>query len=57
MTDLFKQGIISYKVCMMLPVRDKVDSLMRSGLSHGQAVVHVANEMALTRQALYGYLE
>ena len=53
---LFKDGIIGYKVYMMLPIRNKVDALMRQGKSHGQAVVYVAKEMHMSRQNLYSYL-
>ena len=51
------EGVISYKVFMTLPIRDKVDSLMRSGRSHGEAVRHVSKEMHMSRQNVYNYLE
>ena len=53
---LFREGVISYKVFMMLPIRNNVDALMRQGKSHGEAVVHVAQEMDMTRQNIYNYL-
>ena len=53
---LFQEGIISYKIYMMLPIRRKIDSLMRSGNSHGEAVKHVASELHMSRQNIYNYL-
>jgi hypothetical protein len=55
--QLFREGVISYKGYMTLHIRDKVDSLMRSGRSRGEAVRHVANEMKMSRQNIYNYLE
>lgn len=53
---LFKEGLISSRVAMMLHIRDKIDALMRAGKSRGQAVNHVANEMNMKRTTLYDYL-
>jgi hypothetical protein len=53
---LFREGLISYKIYMMLPIREKVDALMRAGRSHGEAVRHVAGEMGMTARNVYYYL-
>ena len=54
---LNKEGVINVGVAKMLAVRDKVDSLVASGMSHGKAVSHVAKEMGMTRQYTYRLLE
>ena len=54
--ELFSHGLASYKALMMLPLRDKVDALMRAGMSRGQAIRHVAKEMNVHKTTIYRYL-
>ena len=51
-----KYGVINYKVFMMLPIREKIDALMRQGKSHGEAVRHIADEMRMSTRNVYNYL-
>lgn len=49
-------GLINYKAYMTLPIRNKIGALMRQGKSHGEAVIHVANEMRMSVRNVYNYL-
>ena len=53
---LYKEGLISPKVMLILPVNDKVDALMRSGKSKVEAVKYVADEMHITERTIYRYM-
>ena len=54
---LYRGGVINKGVAKSLAIRDKVDSLMASGKTRGQAVAHVARAMGMTRQYVYRLLE
>ncbi len=53
---LYKHGCINQKTFILLEVRDKVDALMRQGLSHGQAVRYMAKEIRVSKVTIYSYL-
>ena len=53
---LYRDGLISAKVFQILPVRDKVDALMRAGKGKHDAVKHVATEMRVSERTIYNYL-
>ena len=53
---MYKEGMIGYKTMLLLPVRLKVDALMRQGRSRGEAVRVIAKEMGYHKSTIYEYL-
>ena len=53
---LYQEGFINHKAYLTLEVRNKVDSLMRQGLSRGRAIKKVSEEVRLTTRMIYHYL-
>lgn len=56
LNNLYRNGLINQWVIKLYAIRNKVDALMMSGKSKGQAVRHVADEMNITREMVYRYL-
>ena len=54
--EMYREGYINHIPLLSLEVRNKVDAYMRQGLSHGQAVRHMAGEIGVSRVTIYSYL-
>lgn len=56
LATLYKMGIIDSKMASMLSIREKIDALIRTGKSKGQAAAYVAKSMGMARTSIYRYL-
>ena len=51
--ELCKRGVLSGKWQYYLDIHNKVDSLMKSGLSRGRAVIEISSSLKKTPQTIY----
>lgn len=57
LAELYKKGQINYSVIMFRDIKEKVNGLIKTGMSNGQAVILVAEEMNMSRQSIYNAIK